>query len=349
MAVQVHDPRLSETTGLALIEAPGGDGPFNPDGTVNVVILRPCDGRGPGSHIYPASTLREAAPSFTGLASYLNHEDPKARRAAAKMRRGPEELAGELRETRWDPSFTTPDDHRFGYERGGIVGKFMPATDLVEQLIRRIPGQMKLSINSKAGKARRAKRKDGSDGWLVESIANDPETSSVDLVTGAGAGAGGGVLQLVESLEDDYRLIESLVDEAPVMTLRDALLTPEVGTFIRDVASGGSRPTLQVRATAPKSAAQQYREDLASGQLHRQAAVEREARDVPAAVHASMAILEAAVPGAASPAWRTRLARQGVDLEPFTAQASQSGGVRDYLRSRGLDPADFGLFAEAAR
>lgn len=249
------DLLIRDEHSLLLLEAPGGDGVFNPDGTVNVAILRPCDGRGPGGRIYPAKTLQEAAPSFSGLPSYLNHEDPRARRAAAKMRRGPDELAGELRETVWDPAFTTPEDQQKGYLPGGIVGKFMPASDLVEGLIRRIPKQMKLSINTQAGKMSRAKRADGSPGWLVESIANDPQTSSVDLVTAAGAG--GGVLSLVESIYDasnettglaalaeldDTRLVEWLQANRPTvltttggaddMNLQEALQSEEVKGYI---------------------------------------------------------------------------------------------------------------------
>lgn len=249
------DLLIHDTVSLTLLESPGGDGPFNADGTVNVAILRPCDGRGEGARIYPASTLQEAAPTFSGLASYLNHEDPKARRAAAKMRRGPDELAGELRETVWDPTFTQPDDSKRGLLPGGVIGKFMPASDLVEGLIRRIPNQMKLSVNTKAGKLSRARRSDGSPGWLVESIVNDPETSSVDLVTAAGAG--GGVLSLVESLYDrsneteglasalegvtDDKLVEWLTANRPQvlttggdddMNLQEALQSDEVKGFI---------------------------------------------------------------------------------------------------------------------
>lgn len=203
---------------LTLLESPDGgtEGAFNADGSVNVVVIRPCDGRGPGRHIYPPSTLREAAPSFSGLPSYLNHEDVKARRAAQKIRRGPDELAGELRETVWDPDFATPKDQELGFEQGAVLGKYMPATDLVEQLIRRIPGQMKLSINSAAARVSRARRSDGSAGWLVESIVNDPEHHSVDLVTAAGAG--GGVLSLVESLYDRSDETESLATATTAMS-----------------------------------------------------------------------------------------------------------------------------------
>ena len=337
MTIIGDDLRIQSQMALTLLEAPGTGDAFNADGTVNVVILRPCDGRGPGGRIYPVATLREAAPTFEGLASYLNHLDPTARRATAKMRRGPDELAGEIREARWDPHFTTPDDHKHGYERGGVIGKYMPATDLVEQLIRRIPNQMKLSINSQAGKLSRAKRKDGSPGWLVESIVNNPETSSVDLVTAAGAG--GGVLQLVESLEEETPEVSSS------MTLAEALLTPEVSSFIQRIAGGGQRPTIQAWATPAKTAAQQYREDLVSGKSHREAAAEVAERDRPSdAVEEHMALVESHT-GSRSP-WLASLERRGVDPSPFLAQAKRSHSVQDYLRSRGLDPADYGMAAE---
>ncbi len=190
---------IVERSALRLLEAPGGDGIFNPDGTVTAVIIRPCDGRGPGARKYGAAMLARDAPTFSGLPSYLNHLDPRAQKAAGKLRRGPEELAGELRECYWDPTYTAPDDAQFGYERGAVVGKFMPASDLVESLLRRIPSQLKFSINSQATGLRPIRRKDGSKGWLVEGMANDPENCSVDLVTAAGAG--GRVAALLESAE----------------------------------------------------------------------------------------------------------------------------------------------------
>jgi hypothetical protein len=246
---------------LDLIEStdPAGDGPFNADGTVNVALIRPCDGRGPGARIYTRDVLEATAPMYSGWASYMNHEDPRVRRAAAKMRRGPNELAGELRETTWDPTYTTPDDAKYGYEAGAVVGKFMPASTQVEEMVRRIPRQLKLSIKAQATGLRPQKRKDGTPGMLVEGIEDDPENSSFDLVTAAGAG--GHVLSLVESIYDqgsatdgltipdtiaDADLLEWLQEHRPNvlggaddMNLQEALQSDEVTTFIgRQINSG---------------------------------------------------------------------------------------------------------------
>jgi hypothetical protein len=95
---------IRESVDLTLLEAAAG-GIFNPDGSVNVVLMRPCAGRGPGARIYSRELLERSAEMFSSWPSYQNHPDMGP---ARRLRRRPEELAGELRETRWDPSLPGP-------------------------------------------------------------------------------------------------------------------------------------------------------------------------------------------------------------------------------------------------
>lgn len=225
---------IREVGDLHLLEAAtGGDGPFNPDGTVNVAILRPCKGRGPGSRIYTSQMLQEAAGTFAGWPMYVNHDSPAARRARAGLPRPPSELGGEIRESWWDPSYTTPEDAQphLNYLPGAVVGKFMPATQEVEEMIRRIPRQIKLSVNATATGLRRATLPELGEGALVEGIVNDPENSSVDLVTKAGAG--GHVRQLLEAVYSGEGDPPNDPDpEGDDMKLSEALRQPEVRNYI---------------------------------------------------------------------------------------------------------------------
>lgn len=173
---------------LALLEAATADTPvtFNPDGTIDMVIIRPCNGRGTGSRIYEAAMLERNAGVFSGWASYDNHESPAARKARGGLPRPPSELAGEIRESFWDPSFSTPMDDDMGFDRGAVIGRFMLTEDM-EKLVRRLPRAIKTSVNAEATGLRPGTR-NGKRGVIVEGIASDPENYSVDLVTKAGAG-----------------------------------------------------------------------------------------------------------------------------------------------------------------
>jgi hypothetical protein len=231
---------LRDTIDLALLEAPGGDGIFNSDGTVNVVLIRPCNGRGPGARVYTRELLEAAAPMFSGWGSYLNHPDTAGPRS--RMRRGPDELAGEIRESRWDPSFRGRDDAVRGYERGAVIGRFMPASRMVEQLLERIPSQLKLSIRAQATKLRPTRGADGSRRMLVEGIENDPENSGFDLVTAAGAG--GEVLALLEAAPDTTRRDRT-------MKLSEALRSAEFSTLVREQVEGAVDDVVRSRRPEP--------------------------------------------------------------------------------------------------
>ncbi len=184
---------------LHLVEATAGTpSTFNADGTLNVVILRPCRGRGPGGRIYTAEMLRENAEAFAGFPMFDNHEPEAAKRARQGLPRPPSDLAGQVLESWWDPNHVGPDDAKLGFDPGAVVGR-AAVTDAMEQLVRRLPKAVKLSVNALATGVRPGVWK-GKRGAIVEGIVGDPERGSVDFVTTAGAG---GEVLLRESAVDD--------------------------------------------------------------------------------------------------------------------------------------------------
>jgi hypothetical protein len=221
---------------MRLVETPeeaAGDGVFNDDGTFNAVLLRPCVGRGPagvgngpGRRIYTPQLLESLARDgvFHGWASYMNHESPLARKTRMGLPRPPSELANEIVETSFLSGFTTADDAKYGYQPGALAARLKPATGLVEDLVRRVPRLIRFSLNAQATDMRRGRAPWGGDeGWLVEGVENDPENSSVDMVTTAGAG--GVVRSLLESHyaeghEADDELLDGVSDERLVAYLR---------------------------------------------------------------------------------------------------------------------------------
>jgi hypothetical protein len=195
----VHDgARDSTFQDLAVMEAAPDPSivKFNADGTVDMVLLRPCNGRGVGRRIYEASVLQRDAGKFAGLPMYDNHESEAAKRARQGLPRAPSELAGEIRESWWDPAFTTPHDAQFDFGRGGVIGRCMLTEDM-EKLVRRLPHAVKVSVATEATGLRPGVR-NGKRGLVVEGFVCDPEQHSVDLVTRAGAG--GAVASLYREL-----------------------------------------------------------------------------------------------------------------------------------------------------
>jgi hypothetical protein len=70
----------------------------------------------------------------------------------------------------------------------------------MEALVRKVPEVIRGSLNTQATNKKLAER-NGRKGWVVEGFDADPETSSFDLVTKAGAG--GRVRSVLEALYDD--------------------------------------------------------------------------------------------------------------------------------------------------
>jgi hypothetical protein len=226
-----------DTIGLRVLEAKaGGDGIFNPDGTVNIVIQRPGAGRGPGQRIFEAAHLAAdcAAGTFVGWPCFDNHDSPIARKARAGLPRPPSELAGVVRETWWDADYVDPElDAKLGYGKGAACATVMP-TEPLEALIRRIPEAIKVSVNGLAKNLSRGTWR-GREGWVVEGYVNDPEDSSIDFVTTAGAG--GQVRRVLEAVGADVRSGSGDPhtpgheadpgDEEEVVDLKQAIESPE--------------------------------------------------------------------------------------------------------------------------
>lgn len=89
--------RAREVVDLRLIEADYGETPINGDGTADLVLLRPCA-------TYPAGVLERDAPNFLGWPVYLGEDTAAAARGG--LPRPVSELAGEIRESFWEPGYT---------------------------------------------------------------------------------------------------------------------------------------------------------------------------------------------------------------------------------------------------
>lgn len=198
------DLRISEEIGFELVEAAGQADPFNDDGTVDMVLIRPCRGKGPGGHIYTAEMLEAHHGVFANRPMFDNHESIQAKRARGGLPRSPSELGGFVRETRWDPNYRTPRDQAEGFGPGAVIGR-CSLSDLMESLVRKMPEALKCSVNAQATKKRPGTWK-GKKGMIVEGIQDHPETS-VDLVTIAGAG--GQVARIMEAMHTDEPVVEA--------------------------------------------------------------------------------------------------------------------------------------------
>lgn len=187
---------------LTLLESTdqGGDGIYNADGTVNMVLIRPCNGRGPGRRIYEATMLERDAGIFAGLSMFDNHDSPQAKRARGHLPRPTQDLRGHIAESFWDPDFVAAKDAERGFDQGAVIGRCR-LTPQMRSLVESIPESVRTSLNMMATGLTPGRR-NGQDGMLVEGITTyDDDSSSVDLVTVDGAG--GQVAALLEAFVDD--------------------------------------------------------------------------------------------------------------------------------------------------
>lgn len=197
---------LRESITLTESVAPGST-IFDEDGCVPIHIMRPCVGRGKGSHLYEADMLERNAGNFAGWKMYVDHESEQARKAAGGLPRKTRDLGGRIIESFWDGS--VPADPARGFGQGAVIGRAKPVR-YIRELIEDDPEILEASIAASATGVRPVVR-NGQRVWLVEGIENK---GSVDWVTEAGAG--GRVAALIEAAVEDQHdalLLESMTDE----------------------------------------------------------------------------------------------------------------------------------------
>lgn len=203
------------------------EGGVNSDGTITLDLIRPCVGRGKGTHLYEAEMLARDAGVFTGWKMYVDHLSDSARRQLGGLPRSMRDLGGRIVESWWNPN--VPADPSKGLGPGAVQGRAIP-TPFIRELVENDPEIALLSINGNATAVRPVTR-DGKRALLVEGIEPD---GSVDWVTEAGAG--GRVVSLTEaayaseeardqavlvSMSDD-ELREYLAAERPDLALAEA-------------------------------------------------------------------------------------------------------------------------------
>jgi hypothetical protein len=192
-----HDAYLISEAGESL-----GESALNPDGTVDLIIIRPGEGRGRGNHYYSADMLRENADIFQGWPMYVDHLAPEARKAMGGLPRSLRDIGGVIQESWWDE--TVPAEGRF--EQGAVVGRAKPL-GLAKTLIEEAPALVRASISTSAT-AVHPKQVSGKRLWAVEGFQ---PRGSVDWVTEAGAG--GQLRRLMESLDVAAATLDLLSDE----------------------------------------------------------------------------------------------------------------------------------------
>jgi hypothetical protein len=156
-----------------LLEADAGPASFNADGTLNVVVMRPCHGRGQANAIYPADVLARDAGVFAGLPMHRGHRSG--------------ELVGLLLEARWDPAFRGARDARYGFRRGAVIGRAEVTEDLAAE-VREDPGALEVSAHVHARSLSLTAAGVWGPGFVVGGLDADPERHAVDFVPAGGAG-----------------------------------------------------------------------------------------------------------------------------------------------------------------
>lgn len=190
---------LHEENVSALLPARGGS-PIREDGTVKIVVIRPCVSRGKRVRglppIYTPEMLKEHAHIFSGWPMFMDHVTEEMQEALRKRGRSVTELGGRIVESWWDGSFSHPEDSKFGFETGAVMAYALPQPG-ARAMIEADAEILRCSINAWPTGARRGKAAwNGKEGMVIEGISEEPP-GSVDWVIRAGAG--GRVLQEAES------------------------------------------------------------------------------------------------------------------------------------------------------
>lgn len=208
-------PTRPPASAFKLIESLETPTALREDGTVELILIRPCVGQGRGRHLYEAQMLEENAGVFAGWKMYANHQSKAAREALGGLPRPVEELAGRIIESRWDP--TVPAEGRYG--AGAVVGVVKPV-GVVKKLIEEDPALLEASIRATATDVRPGEAQ-GQRVWIVEGIESK---GSVDFVSEGGAG--GRIKDLAEAAMTEFaddltQVLEGLNDEEVLEYLRE--------------------------------------------------------------------------------------------------------------------------------
>lgn len=210
---------LKITEAATILEAAGGGGAVDADGNVLVHLIRPCLGKGRGRHVYEADMLQRHAESghFDDWPMFVDHESPQARRAAGGLPRSLRDIGGRVMETSWDESVPAGD----GFGQGSVVAKVKPVP-WVRDLIDHDPKLAQVSLNTYATGGRPTTA-GGKPAMVIEGFDHQ---GSVDWVTRAGAG--GKVVQVMESHYDDR------LDDETLMSVMEAMPDDRLAAYLRD-------------------------------------------------------------------------------------------------------------------
>lgn len=191
---------LFEDQSVLLPSGAAGGGVVRADGTIKIAVIRPCVSRGKRVRglppIYTPRMLQEHAAIFTGWPMFMDHVTEEMQEALRKRGRSVTELGGRIVESWWDPTFTHPEDSKFGFQPGAVLAYALPQP-ASRAMIEADPEILRCSINAWPTGASPGKAPwNGKDGMLIEGISEEPP-GSVDWVIRAGAG--GRVLQEAET------------------------------------------------------------------------------------------------------------------------------------------------------
>jgi hypothetical protein len=182
---------------------------FDERGVARVAIIRPCMSRGKAIRnlrpIYTPQMLEADAGVFTGWPMYFDHTSKRLREMLEEAGRSVREMAGQILRAWWDPTFTHPDDAKYGYRTGGVLAEVW-GTPFIREMVGNNPNLLHTSINAwpKSGKPGTAPwAPSGPKGMVIEGIRAEPQ-GSVDFVPRGGAGG--------RLLAEDEQLVVSAAD-----------------------------------------------------------------------------------------------------------------------------------------
>jgi len=256
-----YEPLVEQTSSVIV---PRRGGVVAEDGTVGIVVIRPCISRGKRlaglPPIYSPQMLEANAGVFRGWHMFIDHlveelaeglpVDVQERLPRARgIRDG---LGGRILETRWHPTFTSPEDAERGFHPGAVIARARPIRK-IREMLEDDPELLRCSINAYPTRAVPGEMW-GQRGMMIEGIRAQPR-GSVDWVLRDGAGG----RVLMEGGERALSLVESLYapDEEAQMTDFSQMTVEQLQEHLRQhggqslVEQLASRPAAQPTPPAP--------------------------------------------------------------------------------------------------